>query len=226
MSRHGREFKDTVYQQVARVGQALASPRRLELLDLLAQTPRSVEALAGEAGQTVANTSQHLQVLHRAGLVERERDGLRVTYRLASDEVLGFHRALRLLAESRLAEIERVTRAFLESRDLLEPVDRDDLLGRIRRGEAMLLDVRPPEEFRSGHIAGARNAPLGELERLLGELPRHRQIVAYCRGPYCVLSVDAVRLLRVHGFDAVRLEDGPADWGDAGLETVTEGAVA
>ena len=214
----GREYKDSIYEQLGRIGKAVASPRRLELLDLLAQGPRTVEVLAREAGLGVANTSQHLGALRAAELVTAERQGTFVTYRLASVEVADFFRALRQLAESRLAEIERLTRDFLEARGVLEPVDRETLLGRVRRGEVTVLDVRPSEEYAAGHIPEALSVPLADLEQRLAELPRDREVVAYCRGPYCVLAVEAVRLLRAHGFRAVRLEDGVPDWRARGFD--------
>ena len=214
----GREYKDSIYEQLGRIGKAVSSPRRLELLDLLAQGPRTVEVLAREAGLGMANTSQHLGALRAAELVTAERQGTFVTYRLASVEVADFFRALRQLAESRLAEIERLTRDFLEARGVLEPVDRETLLGRVRRGEVTVLDVRPSEEYGAGHIPGALSVPLADLEQRLAELPRDREVVAYCRGPYCVLAVEAVRLLRAHGFRAVRLEDGVPDWRARGFD--------
>jgi rhodanese-related sulfurtransferase/predicted transcriptional regulator len=218
-----RRFQEAVYQQLARIGKALASPRRLELLDLLCQGPRTVEALARAVDQSVSNTSQHLQVLRAARLVEAERHGVRVTYRLADDEVCGFYRSLRMLAESRLAEIERVTREFLEERGAMEALDRESLLERVRRGEVTVLDVRPVEEYLAGHIPGALSVPLDELDRRLADLPRDREIVAYCRGPYCVLAVEAVQLLRAHGFKAVRLEDGLPDWRALGYPVAVGG---
>ncbi len=208
----GRSFKDAIYQQFARIGKATASPRRLELLDLLCQGPRTVEALARQAGQSLANTSQHLQILRAARLVAAQKSGLYVTYRLADGEVCEFFQALRRLAESRLAEVERVTRDFLEARGAMEPVDSSALIERLCQGQVTVLDVRPREEYRAGHIPGAISVPLPELERRLAELPRDREIVAYCRGPYCVLAVEAVATLQSHGFNAVRLEDGVPDW--------------
>src|SRR3990172_7012940 len=207
-----RRFKDTVYALQAQTGKAVASPRRLELLELLAQGPRTVEALARETSQTIANTSQHLQVLRGAHLVEAEKRGLYVTYQLAREEVTRFCRALRQLAESRTGELERAARGFLEERGQLEPVDQEALLARVRRGEVTLLDVRPEEEYHAGHIPGAVSVPLAQLERRLSELPRRREVVAYCRGPYCVLAIEAVTRLRARGYRAVRLEDGVHDW--------------
>ena len=221
MSLSNRDFKDAIYEQVARIGKAVASATRLELLDLLCQGPRTVESLARQAGQSIANTSKHLRLLHGAKLVETERRGTFVTYRLAGDEVCELFRMLRSLAESRLAEVEAITRDFLRSKEALEPVDRGELIRRVRDGEAVVLDVRPREEYEAGHIPGALSAPIAELKDLVGELPRDRQIVAYCRGPYCVMSIDAVRLLRERGFDAVRLEDGVPDWRQRGYEVET-----
>ena len=207
-----RMFKDRVYEQLARIGKAVASPQRLELLELLSQGPRTVENLAQEAHLTVANTSRHLQVLRAAHLVEADKEGVFVRYHVADDAVVDFFRSLRILAASRLAELDQITRQFFTDRDTLEPVDRKALLARARKGLVTVLDVRPTEEYRSGHIAGAISLPLHELKDRLAELPRHQDIVAYCRGPYCVLAVQAVALLREHGFRAVRLEDGVVDW--------------
>lgn len=221
MSNKTRPFKDAVYAELARIGKSLASGPRLEILDLLCQGPRTVEALAGQAGQSVANTSRHLQVLRRARLVEAEREGVHIRYRLADDEVCHFFQALRRLAESRLLEIERITRTFLEQRNALEPVDLTDLVERVRSGVVTVLDVRPPEEYAAGHIPGAVSVPLSELEQRLAELPRDREIVAYCRGPYCVMALDAVELLRSHGFCAVRMEEGVPDWRARGFSIET-----
>ncbi len=217
MPSSGRKFKDAIYEQLGRIGKAVSSPRRLELLDLLCQGPRTVEALAAEAGQSLANTSQHLQVLRASRLVEAEKHGLFVTYRLADERVCAFFRDLRRLAESRLHEIQAVTRQFLEERGEMEPVDRDTLISRIRSGEVTLLDVRPREEFEAGHIPGAVSVPLAELESRLAALPRDREVVAYCRGPYCVLAVQAVEVLRAKGFRAIRMEEGVPDWRARGL---------
>ena len=207
-----RQFKNAIFENLARVGKALGSPKRLELLDVLAQGPRTVEVLADQASMTVANTSRHLRLLHAAHLVDTEKHGLFVTYRLADGEVADYLRSLRTFAEHRLAEIERVAQEFLEARGGMEPVDLETLRRRVRQGKATVLDVRPPEEYAAGHIAGAISVPLAQLEQRLNELPRDREIVAYCRGPYCVLSVHAVETLRRRGFRAVRLEDGVADW--------------
>ena len=219
-----RQYKDAIYDQLARLGKAVASPTRLELLDLLCQGPRPVESLAQQAGQSVANTSKNLRLLHAARLVETERQGTYVTYSLAGEEVCNLFRTLRGLAELRLAEVEVITRDFLASKEALEPIDREELIQRVRDGETVILDVRPREEYESGHIAGALSVPLSELKDFLAELPRNQQIVAYCRGPYCVMSIDAVRLLRKKGFDAVRLVDGVPDWRALGLEVESSGA--
>ena len=212
-----RQFKDAIYGQLARIGKSLASGPRLEILDVLCQGPRTVEALARQVGQPIANTSHHLQVLRRARLVESDKAGVHVTYRLADDEVCVFFRSLRCLAEARLLEIEEVTSRFLESRAGMEAVDREALVERVRRGEVTVLDVRPPEEYRAGHIPGAVSIPLSDLERRLAELPRDREVVAYCRGPYCVMALDAVEVLRKSGFAAARLDEGVPDWRARGL---------
>jgi rhodanese-related sulfurtransferase/DNA-binding transcriptional ArsR family regulator len=212
MKTSNRRFKDTIYEQFARVGKAVAAPRRLELLDLLCQGPRTVEVLAERAGITVANASQHLQVLRAARLVEAEKKGLHVEYRLADDRVWRFFHSLQGLAETRLAEVEQVTRAFLEERGAMEAVQSAELLRRLREGEVTLLDVRPPDEYRAGHIPGALSVPIDELKRGLSDLPRDRDIVAYCRGPYCVMAIEAVAFLRSKGFRAHRLEQGVVDW--------------
>jgi rhodanese-related sulfurtransferase len=206
-----RHFKDSIYEQFARVGKAISAPKRLELLDLLCQGPRTVEVLAQQAAISVANASQHLQVLRSARLIEAQKRGAFVEYRLAGDDVCQFFLSLRGLAESRLTEVRQVTRAFLEERGAFEAVEGAELLRRMKRGEVTLLDVRPVEEYRAGHLAGAVSVPLATLKTRLRELPRGREIVAYCRGPYCVMSIDAVELLRKKGFRAHRLEQGVAD---------------
>lgn len=214
----GRRFKDAIYEQFARVSKALASPRRIELVELLAQGPRTVEALARLTDMSLANASQHLQVLRAAGLLESTRAGLFVTYRLADPAVAQLLLALRGVAERRLAEVARITRDFLAANAQLEEVDERALRRKIRDGEVTVLDVRPPEEYEAGHIPGALSVPLPDLVKRLSELPRRREVVAYCRGPYCVLAVEAVKLLRARGFKAVRLEDGVLDWAALGLD--------
>jgi rhodanese-related sulfurtransferase/DNA-binding MarR family transcriptional regulator len=212
MKNPNRAFKDAIYEQFARIGKAVSSSKRLELLDLLCQGPRTVEVLAKESGMTVANTSQHLQVLRAARLVESEKEGLYVIYRLADQKVCEFFRAMRVLAESRLAEVEQIKRRFLKGREGMEPVNRKALLERVRKGAVTVLDVRPKEEYNAGHIPGAISIPLKELQLRLSDLPRNQEIVAYCRGPYCVLSIQAVELLRARGFNAIRIEEGIQDF--------------
>jgi rhodanese-related sulfurtransferase/DNA-binding MarR family transcriptional regulator len=213
-----RTFKDSIYEQIARIGKSLGSGPRLEILDLLCQGPRTVEVLAGQMGQSVANTSRHLQVLRRARLVEAEREGVYIRYRLADSEVCAFFLSLRKLAESRLLEVDEITREFLEARNTMEPVDRTLLVERVRTGEVTVLDVRPAEEYLAGHIPGAVSIPLDQLEERLAELPSDREIVAYCRGPYCVMALDAADTLRSNGFEATRFEEGIADWRARGLD--------
>jgi DNA-binding transcriptional ArsR family regulator len=205
-----RVFKDGLYEQVARMGKALASGRRLELLDLLAQGERTVEDLAQQASLSIANTSQHLQGLRRAHLVEVRRKGNYIYYRLADDTVLSTWLSLRDLAAARLPEIERVVTSLLKGREALEPITADQLKRRLK--SVVVLDVRPRTEFESGHLPTARSIPITELKRRLKELPRHREIVAYCRGPYCVLADQAVRLLRARGYKALRLVEGLPEW--------------
>jgi len=212
----GRRFKNAIYEQFARVSKALASAHRVELVELLSQGPRTVEALARLADMTVANTSAHLQVLRGAGLVESTKEGLYVTYRVADPSVAELLLTTRRVAEARLAEVAKVTREFLAANAQLEEIDEAALRARVRRGEVTLLDVRPPEEFAAGHIPGALSVPLPELARQLARLPRRQEVVAYCRGPYCVMAIEAVRQLRAKGFKAVRLEDGVLDWAALG----------
>jgi rhodanese-related sulfurtransferase/DNA-binding transcriptional ArsR family regulator len=207
-----RRFKDDIYEQFARLGKAVSAPKRLELLDLLCQAPRTVEALAEQAAISVANASQHLQILRAARLIEAEKRGLYVEYRVADQQVSRFFHSLRELGESRLAEVELVTRAYLAERGAMEPVLSTELLRRVRDGEVTVLDVRPTEEFSAGHIPGALSVPLPELKKRLGELRKNREIVAYCRGPYCVMAIEAVELLRKKGFKAHRMEQGIVDW--------------
>lgn len=212
-----RRFKDSVYEQLARLGKAVAAPKRLELMDLLCQGPRTVEALAAQAALSIANASQHLQVLRAARLVEADKRGVYVEYRLADDQVCRFFHSLRGLAEARLAEVAEVRRTYLEERRAMEPVAGAELMRRVREGQVTLLDVRPVEEYRAGHLPGALSVPLTELRRRLRELPRGREVVAYCRGPYCVLAIDAVELLRKRGFRAHRMEVGVVEWRARGL---------
>jgi rhodanese-related sulfurtransferase/predicted transcriptional regulator len=202
--------KTALFEAIAVMGKAFASPRRLELLDLLAQRPRSVEELAQASGQSVANASQHLQALHAAGLVSRERDGTRVRYELAGDDVLRLWLALRDTSAEQLAEVKRAARDYLG--DEVEAINGDELVARLRRRDVVLVDVRPRDEFDAGHIDGAQSIPLEELEEHLGELPADREVIAYCRGPFCVMAEEAVRRLTAAGRKARRLDDGWPEW--------------
>lgn len=206
-----------LHEQFARIGKALGSARRVELLDLLCQGERSVEALARTASMTVTNTSQHLHVLRAARLVDARKEGTKVIYRVAGEDVCRFFLALRELAGARLAEVEQIVRRYVEGGGGLEPVTHSELLARMRRDDVVVLDVRPSDEYASGHIPGAVSVPLEELERRLASLPRNAEIVAYCRGPYCLLAPRAVELLHERGFRARRLEDGLPEWRLAGL---------
>jgi len=212
MTAHPTEPKTTLYEQLARIGKALGHPCRLELVDLLSQGPRTVEVLAQHTQQSLANTSHHLQVLRRTRLIEAKKAGLYVTYRLADPHVSRFFLDLRRLGEARLTEIGQVQRQYREARSAMESVDGDELLRRVRRGEVTILDVRPTEEYLAGHLPGAHSIPLAALKKRLAELPKHREVVAYCRGPYCVMAINAVELLRKKGYRAHRLELGVADW--------------
>jgi rhodanese-related sulfurtransferase/DNA-binding transcriptional ArsR family regulator len=213
-----REAKRALFDEFGRIGRALGSGRRMELLDVLANGERGVEAVAGEVGLTVANASQHLQVLRQAGLVTTRREGTSVRYRLAGPDVFELWRTLRTLAGARLAELERLADAYLGARDELEPVTREELARRLEDGdELVVLDVRPAAEYAAGHLPGAVSIPVRELRRRLAELPGDREIVAYCRGPYCAFAHEAVALLRQEGLAARRLEDGLPEWQAAGL---------
>ncbi len=213
----GTTFKQDLFSQLARVGKALSNANRLEILDFLAQGEHSVEALAKACGLSVANTSQHLQQLRQAGMVATRKHSQLVFYRLAGDEVVDLVGALRKVAEHNLADVERLVNAYLTVKDSLEPLPRKELVERAQRGLVTVLDVRPPQEFAAGHVRGAINVPMSELGKRLEELPRGQEIVAYCRGPYCVLAYEAVAKLREHGFKARRLEGGFPEWKNAGL---------
>jgi rhodanese-related sulfurtransferase len=212
-----RAFKAELYEQFARVTKATASPQRIEMLDLLSQGERSVEALAAATELSIANASHHLKVLKQARLVESRKAGLFVYYRLAGPEVFAFLRSVRGLAEQRLTEVEDIVHRYLGNRDELEPVSRYELSLRVQAGDVTVLDVRPAEEYQAGHIPGAVSITIEELERRLAELPPDKQIVAYCRGPYCVYSYQAVEVLRARGWAARRLVDGLPEWKAAGL---------
>jgi rhodanese-related sulfurtransferase/DNA-binding HxlR family transcriptional regulator len=208
--------KAALFDALASVAQALGSGRRAEIVDVLAQGERSVDELANEVGQSVANTSQHLQVLARAGLVRSRREGTRVFYRLASDRVAELWAAVRDVAVRHVAEVSVLADEYLGDRDGVEELSAEELEQRVARDQVVVLDVRPAPEYRAGHIAGARSAPLDELPSLLAKLPRRREIVAYCRGPYCVYADDAVRMLRERGLRARRLDVGFPEWRRAG----------
>lgn len=213
----GRAFKDRLYGEFAAVGKALANPHRLELLDLLAQGERTVEELAREAGLSVTNTSAHLQALRRARLVEAERRGLFVAYRLASPEVGALWRALRDVGSAQRAEVDRLVQTYLTARASLAPVSLEELARLLAEGRVTVIDVRPVVEYRQGHIAGARSLPAEEVAARLAELPPEQEVVAYCRGPYCVLADEAIEALRRKGLRARRLELGFPEWQAAGL---------
>jgi len=209
--------KRAMFEHLAAVARSIGSARRLELLELLAQTQRSVEELAGLSGLSIANASQHLQQLRRSGLVEARRDGKRVIYNLSDPEVIGLLGALSRVTQRNVGAVEKVLNSYFRERDSLEPISRKELLRRMRDGLVTVIDTRPQQEFAAGHLPGAISLPLSELKRRLRELPQDQEIVAYCRGPYCVLSYEAVAELRKRGFKAFRLEDGYPEWKAAGL---------
>jgi ArsR family transcriptional regulator len=215
-----RNPKLALFAQFAAVAKSIGHAHRLELLEQLAQGERSVEVLADRTGLSIANASQHLQQMRRAGIVTNRRDGKYVYYRLGDEAVLDLLAALRRIAERNVAEVERVVRSYFDERDSLEAVSREELVQRSRAGTVTILDVRPEDEFALGHLPGALNIPLRELEARLGEMDLKQEIVAYCRGPYCVLSYEAVAQLRAHGFKVRRLEDGLPEWRAAGLPVI------
>ena len=222
-----RARKDALFEAIALMGKGFASPIRLELLDLLAQGPRTVRELAQASEQSVANTSQHLQALQAAGVVSRRREGTSVRYALAGEDVLALWLALRGASAARLAEVERAAREYLGEE--VETVGRDELIARLRRGDVVLIDVRPGEEYAAGHVDGARSIPIDELERRLSELPEDREVIAYCRGPFCAYAHQAVRTLKRSGRTARRLEEGWPEWKlgqrvDEAAQTTTEAA--
>lgn len=208
-----RQIKDALYEQVARIAKAAASPKRLELIELLCQVPKTVEVLAREAGISMKLASAHLKALKAARLVDSERQGKNVIYRLASPDVAGFWVTLRLLAEDRLFELQEAVQQLSRSTHEWKSSDREELLRRARDGELVVIDVRPPNEYETAHLPYARSMPLAELKARLAELPKDKLIVAYCRGPFCFMSADAATLLRSQGFEALQLRDGVAEWG-------------
>jgi rhodanese-related sulfurtransferase/DNA-binding transcriptional ArsR family regulator len=211
------EHKARLYEAIGRVALALGSAGRLQILEFVAQGERSVDALAAMTGLSVANTSKHLQALRQAGLVSARKEGLRVYYSLAGDDVSALLSALREVSEHRVADVERLLRTWLAHRDELEAVPAREVLERAKKGLVVVLDVRPPEEFSAGHLPGAVNIPIHELDKRLKELPKRKEVIAYCRGPYCLMSYDAVALLRKKGIKARRLEAGLPEWRTAGL---------
>jgi rhodanese-related sulfurtransferase/DNA-binding transcriptional ArsR family regulator len=215
-----RLFKTLLYEQFARVGKALANPHRLELLDVLAQGERTVEGLAQETGMPLANASQHLQILRTARLVETRRAGVSIYYRLASDAVSQLWLSLRHVGEEHLAEVDQLVTSFLQDRASFRSVTVDELREAMQEERVILLDVRPQAEYQAGHLPQAHSIPVAELEARLSELPKEREIVAYCRGPYCVFADEAVSLLRAHGYAASRLQEGVAEWRHLGLPVV------
>lgn len=217
-----RRFKDTVYEYFARIGKATSSPKRLEIVDLLCQGEKSVEDIAKHTQLDIKNTSAHLKVLHSSRLVTSRREGKRVFYSLADPMVSEYWMTTRTMAEHRFAEIERAAKSFFRERETMITLDGQTLLGKARRGEVIVLDVRPRSEYEQGHLPHARSVPISELEQRLGSLPRNKQIVAYCRGPYCVLSAEALEILKRRGFRAARLPDGVLEWEAAGLPVVRE----
>jgi len=212
-----REFKNRLYGQFARIGKALSSPHRLEILELLAQGERTVDSLATELGLSLANTSQHLQALRQAVLVDSRKDGLFVFYRLADPAVFELSRSIRTVAEQQLADLARLIREQFADREDEEPVEMDELLRRARSRQVVVLDTRPANEYAAGHIAGALSVPVGDLQRRLRQFPKDKEYVAYCRGPYCAYADRAVEILRAHGRRARRLSEGFPDWRAAGL---------
>ncbi len=215
-----RDFKDSIFEQLARVGAAFSSPKRVEIIELLAQGERTVESVAAATGMSVANTSRHLSVLRNSGLVSSRREGLYAFYRISEGSVVTTFQALRTLAESRLAEVRQLAEAFFNEVDGAEPIGIEEMLVRAAAGDVMVIDVRPRLEYEAGHLPGAVSIPLEELPARLVEIDRDHGVVAYCRGPYCVMSAEAVTQLRLAGMEAQRLVGGPLEWREAGLPIV------
>ncbi|MEW6702792.1 MAG: metalloregulator ArsR/SmtB family transcription factor [Bacteroidota bacterium] len=213
----GREFKDLVFQQFANIASSFASPKRLEIIDVLAQGERDVDTLAKETGMNFANTSRHLQIMKSIKLLESRKDGVRVYYRIANDHIIVCWKNLQSLAEDRVAELREITRSFFEERGELESISIEELWQRLQNDEVTLIDVRPKEEFESGHIPGALSIPLSELKNKLVQIPTGKDVVAYCRGPYCVLAAEAIALLKKYGYKSLRFKEDIYNWKEAGL---------
>ena len=212
-----REFKDLIFEQFANIATAFASPKRLEIIDNLLQGEKDVATLSKQISASIANTSRHLQILKNSRLVNNRREGKRIYYRIADDRVFNCWKGLQLLAESRVAEIREVLKNFLEERKAMKTISKDELWSRVQSNDVVVIDVRPLEEFISGHIPGAISIPLAELKDRLNEIPNDKEIVAYCRGPYCVLSPEAIKILKNEGYEALRLEESLPEWKHAGL---------
>lgn len=212
-----REFKDLIFQQFANIGNAFSSPKRLELIDILIQGEKDVETLSKQISATFANTSRHLQILKNSRLVDSRREGVRIYYSISDERVFSCWKGLQLLAESRVAEMKDVLKEFLEEREAMNAMSKDELWSRIKSEDVIVIDVRPEEEYNSGHIPGAISIPLSELRERLNEIPHDREVVAYCRGPYCVLSPEAIKILHDEGYVASRLEQGLPEWKEAGF---------
>lgn len=213
----GREFKDLTFQQFANIATAFSSPKRLEIIDLLVQGEKDVETLSKQISANFANTSRHLQILKNARLVESRREGVRIYYRISDQRVFNCWKNLQLLAESRAAEMREVLKEFLKERKAMDAISKNELLSRLKSKDVIVIDVRPIEEFTGGHIQGALSIPLTELRDRLNELPKDREVVAYCRGPYCVLAPEAIKILKDNGYSALRLSEGLPEWKEAGL---------
>ena len=212
-----REFKDLIFEQFANIATAFASPKRLEIIDNLLQGEKDVATLSKQISASIANTSRHLQILKNSRLVNNRREGVRIYYRIADDRVFNCWKGLQLLAESRVAEIREVLKNFLEERKAMKTISKDELWSRVQSNDVVVIDVRPLEEFINGHIPGAISIPLAELKDRLNEIPNDKEIVAYCRGPYCVLSPEAIKILKNEGYEALRLEESLPEWKHAGL---------
>ncbi len=213
----GREFKDLIFQQFANIATAFSSPKRLEIIDILVQGEKDVETLSKQISAKFANTSRHLQILKNARLVDNRRDGTRIYYRLSDEKVFNCWKGLQSLAESRVAEIREVVKEFIQKKDALDFMSREELWSHIQNEDVIILDVRPVDEYNTGHIPGAISIPLSELKERLNDIPINRGVVAYCRGPYCVLSLEAIKLLKDEGYSAIRLEEGLPEWREAGF---------